>query len=70
MSDRHDASDASPPSNGEAADVQRVLRRRVGVHRVSLVLRTLGWLAAVGCLLVGAAAAIAWIRQSLAAAGS
>lgn len=62
-------SDAAP-RDADAAEVRRVWRSRRGVHRVSVAVRMLGWLAAAGCLLVGAAAVVVWAWRAFGASAS
>lgn len=64
--------DSGPPVDGsneaddrDAEEARRVWSRRRGVHRVAMLLRTLGWLAAAACLLAGVAAVVVWAWRSI-----
>lgn len=69
-------SDADGDRPDEAAvdeDAERVAlewRRRHGVHRIAQTLRWLGFLAAAGCLLAGAAAVVLWAWGAIVGGGS
>ncbi|MGA0285663.1 MAG: hypothetical protein ACO3YY_01405 [Phycisphaerales bacterium] len=60
-----DATAGDGRTDSDEAGVRRVLETRGRVHGISVTLRVLGWLAAAGCLLVGLAAVVAWLWQSL-----